>query len=340
MKIPITLDSVVAFLEDEKLGPIKIKKNDNYNFKLKINEPYMWGSNDSKMRCGIAMKEINGKLEPVFHCFKAYALYGEDYSGHLFKFIKLIKQLDSVYEAKKYFYENYIFNQYINFDNVEKIKQESLQTKSEIYFEDYFERLDFKNIHHKPYIDYITSRGVSVEKINLLNLLVNKKFKRLVFPIYEDNKLIFYTGRDITNKNILPWQKIEAEDVYPIWNLEHINTQVIYIFEGIFDAIHFNNGVALLGTGSQEQFKKILKRDFSKIVLFFDNDEPGRNARYKWAEWLTEENHQGVYVFDWQGIKVKDFSLIKENNLNLNFTNRIHKWNDLTRAKFLMKMIT
>lgn len=342
MALKITMESIINFLEDEGLGPIRIKKKDTYDFELAINEPGIWGTNDHKMRCGIGVRDMeheDGSItkEVLFHAFKAFAKLGQEYSGHWYKFVKNIKNLDTVQEAKNFFIENYLLHAaQIDFDTDKQIIQKP--TKSKVIFKEHFEKLDVRK--HTQYVQYLTSRGIKEDTIKKNKIFIDDVEKRIVFPVYESGNLVFYTGRDITGVSPLRWKKSEGgKGVHPIWNLDTIESNIVLVFEGIFDAINYHNGIALLGIGSEKQFKKILGKGFSKIVLVFDNDEAGRKAKIDWAKWLQKRNYERVFIYDYSGISEKDFSSMFEKGIDPNIRERVFHWDYKTEVKFQLGQI-
>lgn len=344
MALKITMESVIHFLEDEGLGPIRIKKKDTYDFELAINEPGIWGTNDHKMRCGIGAKDVehdDGTItkEVLFHAFKAFARMGQEYSGHIFKLVKNIKNFDSIQEAKNYFLENYLLHgAEINFDTDPQIIQKPPQSK--VIFKEHFEKIELDNKKHEPYVSYLLSRGIKENTIKKNKIFIDQVEKRIVFPVYESGRLVFYTGRDITGVSLLRWKKSEGgKGVHPIWNLDVVESNIVLVFEGIFDAINYHNGIALLGVGSEKQFKKILGKGFSKIILIFDNDDAGRKAKVEWAEWLQKRNYERVFIYDYNGIEEKDFSSMIEKGIDPQIRERIFHWDYKTQIKFQLGQI-
>jgi len=128
----------------------------------------------------------------------------------------------------------------------------------------------------------------------------------------------------------------KGEDVFPVWNLENVLGTTVSVFEGIGDAIYLSNGVALFGVGSEEHFKKILRRCFTKIILIFDNDTAGKRAKIQWAKWLSDNGHNAVYIYDYSGITVKDFGKMAENGIDFEINQRIFPWT--YKTEMMVKM--
>lgn len=331
MLIPI--ESVINFITDEGLGPYKITRSDPENWRIQINEPSAWGTNDKKWRCGIGVKQIEDEKMIVFNGFKAVAMLGPDYQGSFFKFVKLIKDTGSVNVAKQYFMSTYMKGINITELTSDGHKQQIKVVNKDIQIPDNFEKLDIKK--HKEYVDYLLERKIDLDIIKKTKIYVNEDEKRIEFPVYENSNLIFFSGRDITGINPIRWKKSSGNERQPIWNYDGITTTA-YVFEGVFDAINVSGGVALFGIGTESQMKKLLRLKLNKIVLIFDNDLPGRNARWRWAEWLTSKMQKGVHVYNFSGIKEKDFGSMKEHEVPFDIKDRIVFWD--YRAKLLFKM--
>lgn len=314
--LQIDLEDVKEFLQQENFA---IKERGKWIY---INSPFQ---NDNKYRCCFSFSEQAGTI--VFTDFIARAKINDDtYRGSFWKFLALYKELSSISEAKVWF-----------LTNIKKLKlakvsnnKTPIKLAEKLELPERFERFD-KSIH-KKYYDYLISRKVEESQINKLKLFIDEKYKRIIFPVYESGQLINYTGRAIDD-NPMRWQKSSIKNTYPIWNLENTE-ETIWIFEGIFDALRVPNGIALLGASlNEEQTKKICNKSFYKIVVVMDNDEAGRKAREQIC-YMLSENMQNVYIYDWSGIKEKDFSDIDKIDMS-----KIHPWNFTTQLKFKMNLI-
>lgn len=306
MYLPI--NSVIDFINDENLGPIKVKNN-SYNWEVSINEPF---TDDTKFRCGITAKDD----VVVFNCFKSSVVLGDDYKGIFWKLVKLVKDLDSIKEASDYFCQQYLdVNDIIDSLTIPKQKEKKKETFDEILFPPNTKRLSKTYAEH---YNYLISRGVSEERIDKEILFVNKN--RIIFPIYNaSGRLYYWTSRRVDD-GPLPWLKTNIKDKYPIWNLERVSSSTVLIFEGIMDAILFNNGIALLWNKLRgNQIDEIIKRDFSKIIVVMDGDKAGTIGQKHICEELSKR-HSNVYRFNWDSFKQhgKDFSKLKESFSDLN----------------------
>jgi DNA primase len=76
----------------------------------------------------------------------------------------------------------------------------------------------------------------------------------VIIPVFKDGKLIFYTGRDMTEKKTKKYESPSAAKNKVLFGFDKLfeNTdQPLYIVEGIFDAMLID-GVAILGNEISE----------------------------------------------------------------------------------------
>jgi 5S rRNA maturation endonuclease (ribonuclease M5) len=339
-----TMQQVISFLEDEGLGPIKIGSDDPSCWKIKIND--VWTA-DSKMRCAIALVKPEWSSEPevLFNTYKSYLLYGDDYKGTFWKFVMMIKEMSSINEAKIYFMSRYMLNSeniaqaFINSkrqDKIDTIKK----SKEHVKFPKHFERLDLNA--HEEYIKYLFNRKLSMWKILELPLFVDPKERRVIFPVYENGEMIFWTGRSINLNSKLTWKNATCSSwPHPIWNLDAISSNgSVCIFEAIFDAAVVHNGIAILGASNiqNEQISKIISCGFSRIIVVMDNDAAGEKTRMELAQKLSEK-HNNVWIYDFKGIKEKDFNEMAQNGIDFNIDERIKKYSLKTQLAKRLNII-
>ncbi|OQB40212.1 MAG: DNA primase [candidate division CPR1 bacterium ADurb.Bin160] len=338
IQLQITLEQVLNFLQDENLSnPIKIKnENSDTNWKIFINDPFI---SDDKFRLGISPKYFKNenKYRIIFNGFKSSALLGDDYHGDLFKFVKLVKNFNSRDYAKEWFFNKYVLRGSGLLKSKDEIIEENKIEKHEVEWDDKYEKISFTKKRHQPYIEYLLKRKITKTKIENSKIFIDRELKRIVFPVYEYGNLIFYSKRSIVPHKYR-WIKSEGDEVFPIWNLDNINGEEVWLFEGIFDAMCVENGVCLFGVSFGEQIRdKILNKKFSKIVVVMDNDEAGWSAKARIAKELFELGYN-VYIYNYKGIHTtyKDFNEMRINNINFDFENRIFKY-DL-KTEVLMKL--
>ena len=101
---------------------------------------------------------------------------------------------------------------------------------------------------------------------------LDRWFQRLIIPIYKDNQLIFYTGRDLTRKKqrkYLSPSYSREKVIYGFSELFRQTEEPLYIVEGWFDA-HVINGVAILGNEISSAQQTWLNKSYRKKVYIPD----------------------------------------------------------------------
>lgn len=101
---------------------------------------------------------------------------------------------------------------------------------------------------------------------------LDRWFKRVIIPVYKDNKLIFYFGRDLTGKAQKKYLSPSYSKEKVIAGFDEVFRQTeenLYIVEGWFDAVSIG-GVALLGNEISEPQAIWLNRSRRKKVYIPD----------------------------------------------------------------------
>jgi len=349
----VTLEHVISFLQDEGLAnPIKISnENDPHHWKVHINDPFI---EDTKKRMGIMIVRFTDKYTGedvecvVFHGFKSAAcLTNDKYSGDWYNFVRLVKKFETRREAKDWFDMTYIYRgQNLLKRGIGKQNQDTLlkKKKTKVLWPVRFKRLDLHYRLHYPYVKYLyKTRKVPLDRIKNDKIFVDIGTQRIIFPIYDEfnnGELISYAGRLITqNPYQTPWIKPKGEGIFPVWNLNNVNGEELWLFEGIFDAIQHPDGVALLGVAFGNIKNKILRKHFSKYIIVMDNDDPGRRAKIAIATELRDKYHKCVYIYDYAGIdsqEAKDFGEMAVKGIPFDIENRVIPFTFKTEVKIKM----
>ena len=137
----------------------------------------------------------------------------------------------------------------------------------------------FYKVSWKRYSKFFKSRGLEEHDIVKYNIMTTDKGKfkdKIIFPLYEGNKLVYIVGRDITPKSKYYNMNINKSNILPYY-IGKVHTTVAYICEGVMDAISVNKlgytSIVLLGTVlSDAQIRKMGEIGFSKLVVCLDGD--------------------------------------------------------------------
>lgn len=272
----------------------------------------------------------------AFNCFKT------NQHGNFFKFVKLVKKFRSIDDTKIWLFKQSWFVDSVieNLeDTAEYSKIEEPQSNNSLILPDYFEKFDKSYLDHQPYYNYLKQRNIREDVIDKLELYINPSMmhRRIVFPVYENQNLIFYTGRTIDDKKItLRWYSQALEGKDPVFFLNP-NSPTFFVFEGLFDCLRIDGGVCTFGAMvSEGKVRKILNQMPSKIVVVMDSDSTGINAQIKLAN-LFSQYHSDVFVFDWINFNSheKDFSTLPEEFFRLGkYNDFIFRWNVAGQLKY------
>lgn len=119
-------------------------------------------------------------------------------------------------------------------------------------------------------IEYLTQRGVNWQS-QPFYLSTNKRwFGRLIIPIYFNNNLVSYLGRDLTGTRKEKYITAEAADTNVLYGyhniLERIDTP-IYVCEGWFDAFSINGVAIFKSKMSDVHIKWLNKSKRPKVII-------------------------------------------------------------------------
>lgn len=102
------------------------------------------------------------------------------------------------------------------------------------------------------------------------NKALNKWFGRLIIPIYYNNEVVFYQGRDLTDSAQLKYisPAVNRSNIlYGYHNIEEKSNECLFVVEGWFDAVNLN-GVAIFGNKlTQQQINLLNRTNRTKVVI-------------------------------------------------------------------------
>jgi hypothetical protein len=161
---------------------------------------------------------------------------------------------------------------------------------------------------------YLTSRGLHEWEAAELCVANPYKPNFATFRLVEDGQWVGWHARLIPGgENVQRWVSPAASEGWAstketCWGLDRIVADhPVYVAEGIFDALYFEHGVALMGVASTEMQRiKVLDRLPSKVILVVDMDVT-QTALFeelqRWRRlnrWITVEHlypHDGAEDF-------------------------------------------
>lgn len=163
------------------------------------------------------------------------------------------------------------------------------------------------------------SRGFTETTIKFWNLRENWDFTRpYIIPITVDGLNYFHVKRSADDKYVMR-PKYLFQKGFPrreiLFGLDRGDAETLVICEGMVDcmmiwqALQRNSlldkyaPVAVLGTSISEEQMEQIRDNSDDVILFFDNDEPGRSAAEKF---LKENRRVGISFVDYGKIKEGD----------------------------------
>ena len=141
------------------------------------------------------------------------------------------------------------------------------------------------------YYNYLKSRGFDtvsllIDKYNLKFSATGKWAGRIIFPVYINNRLVTWQGRDITGKSFLRYKDLSKDKSLIhlkacIYNYDNLKGgDILYICEGVFDALkvdyYTNSDVnatcVFTKTVTDEQYKLLFNKvkSYNEVRILFD----------------------------------------------------------------------
>ena len=129
------------------------------------------------------------------------------------------------------------------------------------------------------YHKFLSSRGLGkedIERYQLMTALKGKFRDKLIFPLYEGNKLVYIVARSTAPGGRYYNINVNRAGLLPYY-LGKIHKTTIYLCEGVIDAISVNKlgytAAVLLGTIlDRVKLQKIEKFGFKTVVICLDGD--------------------------------------------------------------------
>jgi len=156
-----------------------------------------------------------------------------------------------------------------------------------------------KNPHRKYLKNKNYDSDFLMKKYNLLGTNFVGEWKyRIIIPIYFNNRLVSFQGRDYTNKAKLRYKtlKDDLSIISPkqiFYNLDNCRGGRIAVMEGAPDVWRFgDNFIATLGTGMTDYQIKILSK-YNTVFFIFD---PGKEAQERAENYARSVSAFGIFT--------------------------------------------
>lgn len=155
----------------------------------------------------------------------------------------------------------------------------------------------FRGVYH-PYLSY---RGISQETALKYDIGYEDANKHITFPIKDIyNNCIGIGRRSILRKEYYyPYEM--HKPLYGIYELSR-PVNLLWIVEGPFNLWSLSQwgkqAVALLGTGTSEQYEQLKTIPVKGYILALDPDDAGRKGTIKLIRYIEENITKKIYVLD------------------------------------------
>ncbi len=154
-------------------------------------------------------------------------------------------------------------------------------------------KLFFENINEKlrpAYAKYLRNRNFDADDIifgwRIYGGVEMGEYKyRLMIPIFQNNKMVSFQGRDITEMQDDKYKTCKGTYVHDyLYGLDYIKDDRCIIVEGVTDVWRLGRGEAVSTFGinySQKQIILLLEKKIKKVMVFFDSEPQAQKAALK-----------------------------------------------------------
>lgn len=145
------------------------------------------------------------------------------------------------------------------------------------------------------YHPYLKSRRITEEVAKIYNIGFDKENNQIIFPIYNIEHKCVGLGRRSVDRKLYRYPQGLQKPLYGLYELDRF-PHYVWVVEGPFNLWSLRGwgkqGVALLGTGTEFQYKQLLEIDCKGFVLALDPDEAGINATNKLRNFLLKHKKE------------------------------------------------
>ena len=152
---------------------------------------------------------------------------------------------------------------------------------------------------YRTYNEYLSKRNINEDTAKLFDIGYDSITKEITFPIRDITRTVLGIGRRSVLDKRYNYPSNFVKPLYGVYELPRLYNS-IFIVEGPFNLWSLTQwgkqGVALLGTGTHNQYKQLLNLKCKNYILTLDPDEAGRNGTNKIIKFLLENKKYNIYV--------------------------------------------
>ena len=173
----------------------------------------------------------------------------------------------------------------------------------------------------KFYHPYLEKRRITKDVAALFDLGYDQFNNQITFPIYDLMHNCIGVGRRSIDKKVYHYPMGMQKPLYGLYELDRF-LNYVWVVEGPFNLWSLKGwgkqGVALLGTGTDYQYKQALTIDCKGYVLALDPDEAGRKGTLKLGNYLQQHRKYNIFVaLIPEGKDVNDLTLDEFNQVEV-----------------------
>lgn len=217
----------------------------------------------------------------------------------------------------------WLLDHYANFEVEQRDKYFNRLKEHEIQEIKYVSEEELENYRYIH--PYMYKRGLTDELIEKYDIGYQKDFRLneksksfecITFPVRDINGNTLFVARRAIRHKLYHYLCGINKPLYGIYEVQkyHADTNVLYICESMLNAITLEKwgfpAVALLGTGSKEQYKLLKHLPYKKYILCMDNDSSGLYGDYKLIKALENTHLLLVHKIKEKGIDINDLATL------------------------------
>lgn len=143
---------------------------------------------------------------------------------------------------------------------------------------------------YRYYHPYLEKRGLTEELCDKFDVGYDSKTDSITMPVRNENGNCLFIARRSIKSKFFNYPKQVEKPVYGLYEIDAYHLDEILVCESIFNAMtaykYGRPAVALLGTGDEIQYRKLLTLPCRKYVLALDPDEAGERGCQRFIKYL------------------------------------------------------
>lgn len=277
--------------ELESKGIQLLHKMVRSNSNIQVTCPIHAGGRERKPSCGISTRVVDGYEPGTVHCFTC------GYRATLPEFISVCFGRNDGGE----FGTHWLVRKFISIEISERpdlqldLSRKQTTTQQTEYVSE--QELDSYRYTHP----YLYQRGMTDEIIDRYDLGYQRDFKlpngtntmeAITFPVRDINGNTLFVARRAIHQKLFYYPENVDKPIYGIYELDKTAKEII-ICESMFNAlscqVYGKQAVALLGLGTEEQYKQLAQLPARKLIVGLDPDNAGLKAGQKLKQKLKHK---------------------------------------------------